>query len=164
MGRELRWPVVSKDAIKERLFDFFGPGTRERSRQLGRASVEILFAQVEALLQAGGSQIVDSPLRPEHEDARVTRLQQTYGCSAVQIILTGQKAALYGRYRARAFSPDRHHGHREQEFLDEIEDRLGSLHPALHVPTELIAVDTTDFSKVNYGEILGRVRATAGLD
>lgn len=44
IGERLRVPVISKDTIKEALFDALGTGDLERSRELGRAAHIVMHA------------------------------------------------------------------------------------------------------------------------
>lgn len=48
LARELGWPLLSKDRIKETLYDELGlPRTRRRSKRIGAASFEVLYALVD---------------------------------------------------------------------------------------------------------------------
>jgi predicted kinase len=44
LGEHLGMPVISKDTIKEALFDVLGTGDLERSRELGRAAHVVMYA------------------------------------------------------------------------------------------------------------------------
>ncbi len=58
--RELDLPLVSKDTIKEILFDTLGWRDREWSKKLGHASFELLFHFVESHLGAHRSLVVET--------------------------------------------------------------------------------------------------------
>jgi len=66
LARDLMFPFVSKDGIKERLFESLGWTDREWSRQLGRASVDLLFYVVEVELSAGRSLVVENAFWKEN--------------------------------------------------------------------------------------------------
>ena len=159
LGAELGFPLVAKDAIKERLFEVLGVRDRAWSQRLGHAAIEVLFGQVESLLRAGSSVIVDSPLRPEFDDPRIRRLEETYGCRTIQLVLTGDGDTLFARFRQRAGLPERHPGHVEAEVLQEMRERLAAPFDPLDVSGTTVTIDTTDYARVDYRAILGRVRA-----
>jgi predicted kinase len=53
LAHELRLPVVSKDDIKEQLYDALGVGDVEWSRRLGGVAYALTFAFVRELLVVG---------------------------------------------------------------------------------------------------------------
>ena len=60
LGERLRLPVISKDEVKEILFDTLGWSDREWSKELGRTSVELMFHFAEKLLETRQSLILDN--------------------------------------------------------------------------------------------------------
>ena len=64
LSRELRWPVVVKDAIKEQLFDRLGAADYKESKRLGAAAIDVMFSVAGELLSSGTSVIIESPLVP----------------------------------------------------------------------------------------------------
>ena len=159
LGHELEIPVVAKDAIKERLFDTLGVRDREWAKRLGHAAIEVMFGQVDALLQAGVSVVLDCPLSPQFDDVRVDAIEQTYACRALQLVLTGDADVLYERNLVRATSAERHAGHGGVEMLDEFRARLHQPIEPVSVSGETVFIDTTDFAGVSYVDILERVRS-----
>lgn len=154
LADQLGWPLVSKDAIKERLYDELGAGDRDESSRQGRAAYAVMYGQIEALLRAGVSAVVDAPLKREFEQQRVERLVEQFDCTVVQVVLRTDREVLLQRYRARGASAERHPGH---QVLEEDVARLGGLVP-LDLP-RTIAVETTDFRAVDYDDVLKRVNA-----
>ena len=65
LGQRLRIPVLSKDNIKEIPFEELGWSDREWSKRLGRASVEVMYACAQSLLEADQSVILDNAFHPE---------------------------------------------------------------------------------------------------
>jgi predicted kinase len=65
LAQDLRLPLLSKDDIKESLFDNLGWSDREWSMKLGRASILLLYQLVERLLAAGVSAITETAFHPE---------------------------------------------------------------------------------------------------
>ncbi|MCL2515550.1 MAG: ATP-binding protein [Microbacteriaceae bacterium] len=121
-----RWslPLVSKDALKEILFDSLGVGDRAWSVKLGRASFALLDHVIELQLRTGLPFVVDAAYSAEFEEAKFQRWQSRYGFTAVQVHCTASPDELLRRYRRRATDGTRHPGHGDAESLDEFRASL----------------------------------------
>jgi predicted kinase len=62
LARGLGLPLLSKDELKESLFDSLGTGDPEWSRRLGRAAVALLFVVAARELEAGRSLVLEANL------------------------------------------------------------------------------------------------------
>ena len=102
LSRELRWPVVTKDVIKEQLFDRLGATDYQDSKRLGIAAIEVMFMVAGELLAVGTSAIIESPLIPSYDDARVRALERETDCLTVQVVLTGDPDACSSSATGRA--------------------------------------------------------------
>ena len=159
LSRELRWPLVTKDVIKEQLFDRLGATDYQDSKRLGVAAIEVMFMMAGELLAVGTSAIIESPLIPSYDDARVRALERETDCLTVQVVLTGDPDVLFERYRTRAERGERHPSHFDH-------DRLADMHAMLHAPFEPLAVsgetltfDTSSLSDAEIGEMMRRTIA-----
>ena len=152
LGRKLGIPVVSKDRIKEQLLASLGDdgGSRDWSHRVGAAAIEVMFAEVDALLAAGVSVALDCNLDPSWHDERIGSLEAEYDCRTVQILLHAKGDVLLERYRMRR-ETDPDLAHRE---LDEA-DRAAIASPTIPVRIrgDTLEVDTTDYEAVSYEEI-----------
>ncbi len=110
LGERLGWPVFSKDAIKERLFDTLGFQTAEEKNALGAAAVAILQDCGARVLAVGGSVILESNFEARDE-ARFKALAERVKAHAVTVLVDAETDTLYERFVARETSPDRHRGH-----------------------------------------------------
>ncbi|HEX6123026.1 MAG TPA: ATP-binding protein [Ktedonobacterales bacterium] len=162
LAGDLRLPLLSKDGFKETLFETLGWSDRAWSRTLGAASIEILYHAIEAQLAAGRSFIAESIFRPQWDNERWQALCARYGCSVIQIQCWAEGEVLWQRWLARIDSGARHPGHVERENVEEFRPGLlrGRVDP-LEIACELIALDTTDFARVEaeYADLLARLRA-----
>ena len=52
LSRDLRLPLLARDALKERLMDSLCSPNRARSRELGAASYALLYTMLDTLLDA----------------------------------------------------------------------------------------------------------------
>jgi glucokinase len=143
-------PLLSKDIVKERLFDILGVHDRVWSLKLGAAANEILWAIARECV---GGAVVETWLDPTRDDAdRARAALQATGISPVWELMCDCPAEVaVARYAARV----RHPGHLPPD--EETLDRIRRAAPLL-VPLGLgpvIRVDTTQ--PVDLGPILARL-------
>jgi len=157
LATQLSLPLISKDGIKELLFDYLGWSDRAWSQKLGRASIEILYHTLDAQLQASKSCIVESIFRPQFDNERLRQLIQHYHFTPFQIQCVCVGPTLLQRFKRRAESPptERHPGHIDISNYDEFTPGLlrGRIDP-LDIGGTCVEVDTTDFEKVDYSELV----------
>lgn len=177
VSERLKLPVISKDTIKELLFDNVGFQSRAEKVKLGVASMEIMYYAAGQLMKAGQPFILENNFEYSSEQGIQTLLER-YQYSALTITLTGDYKVIYQRFLKRESSPDRHRGHvvndcyperKEKEpetsrsktisyesFVRGIEQRGFD---AFCADGRQIKVDTTDFSKINMEELFLQIAA-----
>jgi predicted kinase len=155
-----RLPLVTKDGVKELLFDTLGWKDRDWSRQLSATSYSLLFYFIEAQLAAGCSLVVEGNFDPEIHGERFMALQQVYAYEPLQIQCVTDGEVLFERYKKRGESGRRHPGHVDAETFEELKPLLlqGRLKP-IAIGSKYIEVDTTDFSNVDYQRLFNAVEA-----
>jgi predicted kinase len=159
LSQELKLPFVSKDSIREELFDRLGWEDRKWAQELGKASVDMMFYFAKAELEVGHSIIMDNSFYPSVSNPRFQALKERYHAESIQIVCDSDRETLFQRFRSRAHSGDRHPGHGDQEVLKELYANLAnSSSSMLEIGGAVIEVDTTDFAKVDYQEILKQVK------
>lgn len=151
-------PYFSKDMFKELLFDRLGYSDRTWSKKLGGASYGIIYKITENLLKTGQSFILESNFKPEIDRQIIADLQKKYSFKIVEILCFAEGKVLFERFKKRAESGLRHPGHVDHLCYPEQEKVLmvGKAEPI--GLGEIIEVDTTEIEKVNYREILERVK------
>jgi hypothetical protein len=148
-------PLVTKDGIKELLFDSLGAGDREWSKRLGEASWRVLFHVLDAALAGRASLVVEGNFEPEYAEPRFAALPPF---NAVQVYCTAPAEVLLERFRARAASGDRHPGHVDELVERELAEALAtSRWRPLELGGPLIEVGL----EADPEEITGRVRTLA---
>lgn len=159
LAQELQLPLIWKDQIKESLSDSLGWSTREWSRKLGVATWKLLYLQIENLLQANVSQIVEGNFDPAYASQQWQALAQKYHFQLIQIRCETTPAIIQKRYTQRITSGNRHPGHIDDHntaaFLDSIQAQLGWI----AVAGECIPFDTTEISPAHYAELAQTIRA-----
>lgn len=111
LAARLALPWYSRDTIKEALFDTLGWSDRSRPKDLGAASVAVLFSLLSDALGAGTSCLTESNFRRTLSSPDFQRLLSTTGAGAVQIQCGTDGETLLNRFTARFLSTERHPGH-----------------------------------------------------
>jgi predicted kinase len=138
LSQELGLPLVTKDAMKEELYDALGIGDVEWSRRLGKASYALIFAFCRELLAAGHSVIAEANLFSGVDETRFEALPQH---RLVQVHCAAPLDVLLARFEGRA---DRHPGHLDRDRAGELRERLEEgTHTPLALLGELIEVETS---------------------
>ena len=177
LSERLKLPVISKDTIKELLFDNVGFQSRAEKVNLGIASMEIMYYVAGQLMKAGQSFILENNFEYSSEYG-IKNLMEKYQYSALTITLTGDYNVIYRRFLKRQSSPDRHRGHvvndcypeKEENTLKALKAKTISYENFVHgieqrgfdafcVGGRQIKVDTTDFSKINMEELFSQIAA-----
>jgi GrpB-like predicted nucleotidyltransferase (UPF0157 family)/predicted kinase len=133
LARELGLPLLSKDVVKEALYDSVGVGDVEWSKRLGGASIDVLFALA-----------ADTPaavLESFWDNKRIPRQLAALARPVVEVHCDCRAEVARRRFRQRA---DRHPGHldgeREPDFDEWLENGRGQ---PLALGGPLLRVDTT---------------------
>ncbi len=156
LSKELKLPVMCKDEVKEILFDRLGWSTKEWSQKLSLASYGIIDYVMENALSIGAGFIIESNFIAKYDSERMKKLIEKCNARAVQVVLHCNEVVRSERFRDRSMSGNRHAGHHD---LDQAQEHLeGEKRIPLSIDIPLIEVDTTDFEKINYPEILDRIR------
>jgi predicted kinase len=160
LSQELQIPLVSKDSIREELFDRLGWKDRKWAQELGKASIDMMFYFARAELEVGHSVIMDNSFYPPVSNPRFRTLKEQYHAESVQIICDSDRETLFQRFKARADSGTRHPGHGDQAVLDELYANLAdNSSQVLEIGDCIVEVDTTDFAKIDYQKILKQVKS-----
>lgn len=157
LASELSLPLMTKDGIKELLFTTLGWKDREWSKQLSRASVELLLYFAEIQLAASNSLIIECNFQPDLAAARIREMQVKNGARLFQIFCRADTNELYYRFKARTGT--RHPGHADEQYLAEFQSLLDrTQQEALDLSCPAITLDTTDFQKVDFSALVKAVR------
>jgi predicted kinase len=136
LARELQLPLLSKDTIKEALFDVLGTGDLEWSRLLGLASHRVMYA-VAAETQGA---VLESHFWRGLAEGDLLAL----GEPIIQVYCRCPIDLAAERYRKRATSADRHPGHLPEHQAEEVTKAWREAEPEpLDLDGVLIEVDTT---------------------
>jgi predicted kinase len=159
LSQELGVPYVSKDNIREVLFDRLGWKDRAWAQLLGRASIDIMFYFAETQLEAGQSLILDNAFDPALSAPRFSTLKTKFGIETIQLSCDSDEDTLLGRFQTRANAGARHPGHGDEDALVQLRTYLASgQSPIMDIGGAIVQIDTTDFAKIDYSRILHEVK------
>lgn len=153
LSQKYHIPCVSKDVIKERIFDGLGSKDKNWSLQVSGVSHRIMDDIIAETLQAGHSIIVESNFKPDIDSQRFRRLAEQHHATGLQILCRATGAVLFERWNQRIENAERHEGHVEAISLTQIEQDLSLPYQPLDLPGELIEVDTSDVDKIELPSI-----------
>ena len=148
LAEQLSWPFLSRDTVKEVLFDALGVPDREANRRLGHASQAIVWAlladfpdAVDAVVEAWFGQ-------PPH-DADIAGLAHARVGRFVEVWCQAPAEVLVARYAARV--GERHPGHPDLGYVPELLDLAGRAQPMALGPVR--RVDTSGIATVDFEAI-----------
>jgi len=163
LAQQLQIPIVSKDNIREVLFERLGWKDRAWAQVLGRATIDLMFYFAEMQLEVGRSLILDNAFDPELSAPRFRALTARYGARTIQIVCDSNNETLLQRFETRANSGCRHPGHGDEDALAQLRNSLArDQSPVMELDGPVIELDTTDFLRVDYHSILSEVQLLMG--
>ena len=154
LAKEFSLPFISKDDVKESLFNTLGWKDREWSKKIGAASYNILYYLTESLFESQTSFIIESKFKPEADTVRFQTYITKYGFQLLQILCETEGKVLFERFKTRSESGDRHPGHVDHHNYDEFKETLLYGRAAqLDITGSFLQIDTTNFASIDYDQI-----------
>ncbi len=123
LSAKLNIPHVSKDDIKENLFDSLGARDAAWSRELGAASNRLLFLLVRKYASLSRDIIIESNFSRD-EVAEIERTLAGGSQDVCDVFLTAPPDVLMARFRERWESGRRHPGHVDDQRYEDIESYI----------------------------------------
>ena len=172
LGEQLGLPVISKDIIKEVMYDDVGFQSREEKVKLGTASMNIMYYIAEQLMKTNQPFILENNFETISREPLLGILER-YSYTAITIALTGDYSIIYKRFVERNNSMNRHRGHvvndtypeknphrtidsiSYEDFVRGVENR-GMDSFVANGPR--VIIDTTDFSKISIKHLLFKIK------
>jgi adenylate kinase family enzyme len=160
----LKIPLISKDGMKERMFDALDFDTMQGeesnlSKKIGAATSDLLYYLIEQHLKVMQPLIVESNFDNKYASPSLRQLKSSYEVSYIEVHCKADTEVLVERYLKRAQDGSRHPIHFDQERADSYRIRLqDDTWKPLKINAHLLVVDTTDFTQVNFKSILQDVK------
>ena len=151
--------LITKDGIKEILFDHLGYGDRDWSKGLSLATYDLMFHIAAASLKAGGSVVLEANFSPDIIRRGLEVIYQQSDFSLFDIHCRTDGEILIERFKQRAFRGTRNPGHLDTIVLSELETLVtGGDEGCLDLDCEAIQVDTTHLERLDMDAILTTIR------
>ena len=137
LSARLKWPLISKDVVKEALFDALGTGDLQWSQRLGRAGHVVMYSLAATIPRV----ILEAHFQRGLAEPELLALNR----KIVQIYCRCPVDLAAERYRRRIDDPDRRLGHLLEHQSDEvIKGWMKDTPTPLDLPNALLVeVDTT---------------------
>lgn len=159
LSQALGLPHLSKDLIKEALFDSLGTSSSEDSRKLSNAAYLTLYRVAYEILRAGYGLILESNFVHGVSEADILPLL-TISRPAILHCDTTRETIII-RQERRAVSGERHPGHHDAILLPGVLAGIDAgLYQPLNIPVPLLRIDTTDGYAPDFSHIMAFIRAT----
>lgn len=172
IANRLMIPVISKDMIKEILFDEIGFNSREEKVKLGFASMKLMYYVARQLMNAQKSFVLENNFENDSIQDLLFLINET-SYSIIHIHVTGDYPIIYERFINRDQSEERHLGHvlnskypcvniheykkpTFEEFVESIRSRGMD---NFKITEHKILIDNTDFSKVHLDDIMQEINS-----
>lgn len=153
LSQTYRIPYLSKDAIKEHIFDALGSQDKAWSRKVSAAAHRIMDDVITQTLGAGGSIIIESNFKPGIDSERFAQMVEQHNASCIQILCHADGDVLFKRWNDRIATGQRHAGHVEEASLEQIKHDLAQPYEPLKLPGRLIQLDTSDLNNIRLPEL-----------
>lgn len=189
LQQKLGIPVISKDQIKEILYDTVGFRSRAEKVALGNAALEVMYDMAARMMACNQLFILENNFE-SHSVPGLVKILEDHHYRAVTVRLTGDYEKIYQRFLERDRSGKRHRGHVVNDCYPENSIKKGqlqtelskepsqesSLSPSLEsfiagitnrgmdtffIGDPVITVDTTDFAEVDEASVIEMVRRAA---
>ena len=103
-------PSISKDNIKEILFDVLGFSSREEKIRLDDAATQSMLYCAECFMKHNKVFIMESNFENKSK-TQIVKLIEKYNYKSITVSLTGEYTTIYKRLILRNKSSERHPGH-----------------------------------------------------
>lgn len=141
MSSKFEFPHLSRDQIKEILFDHLGVQDREWSQSLGRASHKILTQMLIKVYQNSGRYIVENNF--DTDTARsLGECLRAHQIPVLERLLTAPDIVILSRFRARWESGERHPGHEDHNRLTDLQQALTNGFYPINIGSTCVSIDT----------------------
>ncbi len=161
ISQELKLPFFSKDEIKEILFDSVNNINSDyyAKQKVGAHSYAILYYIMEMQMKVGMSLIVESNFTKESADI-IKKLINKYNYNSITLRFEGDLQILHKRFLKRENSSERHKGLVSNGMFDDFENfkKTAIKSKEFKINDNEILIDTTNFSDINFNDIIKNIQ------
>ena len=154
---DLRVPLVTKDDLKEFLYDKLQTQTREESKLLGIVAFEALYVLAQQYAHAGLDLIIEAPFYAQFARTKLDSLKEIKNVEVIELYCQLPEHVRKERIEKRIENGERHEQHIGGDLTDDTEEMLMEKFAPLEIGT-LIRVDTSISDDDSYNDILSKLR------
>jgi predicted kinase len=158
LAKDLAMPCLHKDSLKELLFDTFGVGDLQWSRDLGAGVADMLFSFTARWTKRRRNLILESAFYHSFAAPYFEALVKRQDVIFCEVFCSLDPEIRRQRIKARTESGERHAGHIDQQYanLEESEEAIAAKYAPIGVG-KLFRVDTSSFGEDEYQALLGEM-------
>ena len=161
ISQELKIPFFGKDEIKEVLFDSINNMNSDyyAKQKIGVHSYAVFYYIMEMQMKVGMPLIVESNFTKESVDI-IKKLINKYDYNSITVRFEGDLQILHKRFLKRENSSERHKGLVANGMFDDFENfkKTAIKSKDFKINDDEIVIDTTDFSNINFNDIVKNIR------
>ena len=160
---DLRLPLISKDDIKEFLFDRIPQSDRNFSTVQGKAAIAMMYAGAEVFLNSHKDIIIESAFYTEFARGDIEKITGPTNARVFEIFVHCDETVRRERFVTRAHDGTRHPGHQDHFVaapgeVDNANLDVGDKYSRMNIG-ESIEVDTTrGITDKEYDAILSKIK------
>lgn len=160
LSEEMRLPLVSKDSIKEELYDSLEGAEPSDSHRLGYAAIRLMTSWARRLLEKDVTIIVESNFK---SSLSVGDLRELFEISRpVLVQCMAPESDVLDRYIERSQEGERHPVHDDANHVDELrKDLERGEYDLRHLEVPSITIDTSGDEASDIADLARRIRALA---
>lgn len=153
----LRLPCITKDDLKEELYDSLGKIERTLSRKLGEASMRLMYTVAAKVMDAGVGIVIEANFYRGVSEPDISRMLSLDNAVLIQCEAPAEE--LVRRYEERDEDGERHQVHDDAGKSDDIADDLEQgVYEPLDLDIPMIRVQTSGDADPSVAEIVSRLR------
>lgn len=160
LSDRIQVPLVCKDKLKEIIWDkiHYDTSIRTESQKYGGLAYDLSFHFCEMLMKANQTIILESNFTNPFPD--ILNLQvNKYKYKVITVLFDGDVEVIHRRFLARDNTAERHQGLVSNNYFSDFELFKKATKPCrdFDYGDIRIIVDSTDFSKVSYDDIITKI-------
>ena len=166
----LQLPLISKDKIKELLYDSLLLSElydTRWSRKLTAASMLLMYQYAEIEICLNRSCIIESTFNPEFSTPDILGMRQRCSFNPIQILCYAEGSVVVERFKNRVQSGLRHPAHPDALALNDpmyMAKLASGRDEILDIGGQIIEVNTTNFEKINLAALTAKLSEFLGIE
>lgn len=160
LSHKMQLPLICKDKLKEIIWDkiHYDTNIRTESQKYGGLAYDLSFHFCEVLMKTNQTFILESNFTNPCPDILKSKINK-YRYRVITVLFDGNVHVIHQRILARDITKERHQGLVSKNYFSDFEFFKKAVKPCrdFDYGDMQIIVDSTDFSKVSYDDIIAKI-------